>query len=105
VTTLATARPVTGAVPPDAEPRLAALLAHLIDLAKPKRVLVMGQAASRALLGPDGSHRGGRLETINPAHGTIEVLATWSPRFLLEKPAAKAEAWKHLQLLIGGEAV
>jgi hypothetical protein len=30
------------------------------------------------------------------------VVATFHPRFLIEKPAAKAEAWKDLQLLMGG---
>jgi DNA polymerase len=32
----------------------------------------------------------------------IEAVASFHPRFLLEKPAYKAEAWKDLQMLIGG---
>lgn len=105
VATLAAARPAAGAVPADLEPRLGELMMHFIALTGPARVLLMGQAATRAVFGPNGWSRRGSLECVNHANGTVEALATWSPRFLLEKPAAKAEAWKHLQLLIGGRAI
>jgi len=32
----------------------------------------------------------------------VQAVASFHPRFLLERPAAKAEAWKDLQLLIQG---
>jgi DNA polymerase len=33
---------------------------------------------------------------------TVEAIASFHPRFLLERPAQKAEAWRDLQLLIEG---
>jgi len=96
-------RPNTGSIPPDALPHLAAALRHQTALVAPKRVLVFGNAASRALLGAEIAEMRGALRPVNRNKGEdgmpIEAVASYHPRFLLERPAAKAEAWKDLLLL------
>ena len=82
--------------------KLEALIRHHLSLAAPKRVLALGNAASRAMHG-DGRRRArGSLRVVNHDGGTSEVVASFHPRFLLERPAAKADAWKDLKMLIGG---
>lgn len=95
-------RPVAGRMPGEVEARLAEIALHHLALVAPKRLLLMGNAASRAILGADASGLRGRLHALNHKGGQTEVVASFHPRFLIEKPAAKAEAWKDLQLLIGG---
>ncbi|MGH6613152.1 uracil-DNA glycosylase [Sphingomonas sp.] len=101
-----TARPGSGRISPEIEERLNELVRHHVALAAPKRVLLLGNAPSRALLGADAARARGGLRTLNLKVGTveteIEAVASFHPRFLLEKPAFKAEAWKDLQMLIGG---
>lgn len=99
---LASARPPGGRLDALSAARLAEIAAHHIVLARPKRLLLMGDAPSRALLGMDRRDARGKLRSLNHDGVTIETVATFHPRFLLERPAAKAEAWKDLQLLIGG---
>ena len=103
---LCTVRPPAGRTPPDAEQRLTELAAHHVALAGPKRLLLMGNAPSRALIGADAARGRGSLRAVNLKAGTVtldvEAVPSFHPRFLLEKPAAKAEAWKDLQMLIGG---
>jgi uracil-DNA glycosylase family 4 len=101
-----TKRPAAGRVAPEMETRLHELAQHHVALTGAKRVLLMGNAPSRALLGADAARMRGSLQSINLKAGTvavdIEAVASFHPRFLLEKPAAKAEAWKDLQMLIEG---
>lgn len=99
---LCVARPVTGLVPREIEARLGELARHHVALAAPNRLLLLGQTVSRAILGADAGAGRGRLQPVNYHGGQSEAVATYHPRFLLTKPAAKADAWKDLQLLIGG---
>lgn len=103
---LCAARPAAARIAPEIETRLGELLSHHIALAAPKRVLLMGNAPSRAMLGLDFLRARGSLRPVNHEAGTIrcsfEAVATFHPRFLIEQPAKKAEAWKDLQMLIGG---
>lgn len=101
---LCAARPITGQVPRDLEPRLGELLRHHVALAAPARVLLLGQAASRAILGTYASRNSDGLKPFNHLGGESQTVATFHPRFLLSKPAAKADAWKDLQLLIGDQS-
>jgi uracil-DNA glycosylase family 4 len=94
-------RPMAGRTPREDEERLVEIARHHIGLVAPKRLLVMGDAASRALLTTGVQSARGRLHPLNHEAGLTEVVASFHPRFLLEKPAAKAEAWKDLQMLIG----
>ena len=99
-------RPSTGSIPPEFMPALDAALHHQVMLAGPRRVLVIGNTASRALLGADIADMRGALRPINGNNTQqvppIEAVASYHPRFLLERPAAKAEAWKDLLLLAQG---
>ncbi len=99
-------RPTAGRLPADAHERLAELARHHIALVAPKRLLVMGNAASRAILAADVAPARGRLHTLN--HKTakdgagVEAVATYHPRFLLERAGAKAAAWADLLLVTRG---
>lgn len=95
-------RPVAGRMPREVEARLAEISQHHIGLVAPKRLLLLGNAASRAILGAEMPGTRGSLHPFNHKRGQTEVVASFHPRFLIEKPAAKAEAWKDLQLLMGG---
>jgi len=99
---LAIKRPTAGRVTDDTAQALEALLRHHLALAKPKRLLLLGNAASRAITGMDVTQARGSLRSINHDGGTVAVVASYHPRFLLERPAAKADAWKDLRILIGG---
>ncbi len=95
-------RPTTGRVPRDVEARLGEIARHHVSLAAPKRLLVMGDAASRAILAMNVADARGRFHTLNHKDGTVtQVVASHHPRFLLDRPAAKSEAWKDLLMLTG----
>jgi len=101
---LCAARPITGSVPREAEERLGELVRHHVALAAPQKLLLLGQTVSRAVLGADGGLQRGRLQPVNQENGQSLMVATFHPRFLLTRPAAKADAWKDLQLLLEGQA-
>ena len=62
----------------------------------------MGSAVSRAILGMDLQQARGTLHEINHENGSIEVVVSFSPRFLLQSPRRKADAWADMQMLIKG---
>lgn len=117
---LCTSRPIAGRIAPEIEERLNEVARHHVMLAAPKRLLLLGNAPSRALLGADAMRARGSLHVINLSGGkgpraatdqpgagndvATQAVASFHPRFLLERPAAKAEAWKDLQMLIGNLA-
>ena len=103
-------RPVAGRISPEIEDRLNEIARHHVMLAQPKRLLLLGNAPSRALLGIDATRARGSLHGFNLSGGkepagasdaATQAVASFHPRFLLERPAAKAEAWRDLQMLIG----
>jgi len=102
LTALALARPRGGRLPDAAAEQLTAILRHHLALAAPKRVLLLGNAVSRALLSLDCLKARGTLHVVNHGGGTSAEVASLHPRLLLERPQQKAEAWKDLQLLIRG---
>lgn len=68
-----------------------------ITLAQPKRLLLLGDAPARALLGkPLIDARG----SVHQVEG-VRAVATFHPRFLLNRPSEKARAWADLLLLMG----
>lgn len=99
---LTTTRPTNDRIAPEALPRLGQLVRHHLALARPERVLLLGQAASRALGGTDGGAGQRNLQGINLNGAEIPAVSSLHPRFLLRQPAMKGEAWKDLQLLMGG---
>lgn len=95
-------RPAIGRVPRDVEAKLGEIARHHARLAAPKRLLTMGDAATRAILSANGTEARGRLHPLNLKNGTTtQAVATHHPRVLLERPAMKAEAWRDLLLLTG----
>jgi len=99
---LCAARPIGGQLGADALPGLGRIATHHVALAAPRRLLLMGQAVSRALLGIELARARGRLHSVNHDGVTVEAVTTFAPRFLLQNPARKADAWRDLRLLIGG---
>ncbi|WEK43067.1 MAG: uracil-DNA glycosylase family protein [Candidatus Sphingomonas colombiensis] len=100
---VAAARPIAGRLPREQQDTLFEIARHHVALVAPKRLLTLGNAASRALLSVDVAEARGRLHPVDHKGGRkTEVVASYHPRLLRERPAAKAEAWRDLQLLIGG---
>jgi len=111
LTAIAVARPVSGRVAPEIAAKLAEIARHHVSLVAPKRLLLLGNTSCRALIDSDALPARGSLHGINLSggeaprgdkHTSIEAVASFHPRFLIETPAAKAEAWKDLQMFIGG---
>ena len=71
-----------------------------IALAKPKRLLLLGDAPARALLGKPLAAARGHVHKIEG----VRAVATFHPRFLLNRPSDKALAWRDLLLLMEEEA-
>ena len=102
LTALCLERPMGGRADAAAMTRLGEIARHHIALAAPKRVLLMGQAVNRAVLGIELVNARQKLHLLNHEGATVEAVATFAPRFLIQSPARKADAWKDLRLLIGG---
>ncbi|SFP39382.1 uracil-DNA glycosylase family protein [Sphingomonas rubra] len=94
-------RPAAGRMPREFEARLGEVARHLVELAAPERLLLLGEATSRAILAADRAAVRGRLQPFNHKAGQTQVVASHHPRLLLERPALKAESWRDLQLLMG----
>lgn len=94
-------RPAGGRVGRDDAARLGEVARHHMALVAPKRLLLLGDAASRAVLGSSVLEARGRLHPVNHKGGTSGVVASFHPRFLLENPGRKREAWVDLQLIRG----
>lgn len=99
---LAVARPLAGRIPPDQEARLIEIARHHLKLLQPAKLLILGQTASRAIAETNDGPPANGLIDVNHFGGNTQAVASLHPRFLLERPAAKSEAWKHLLLLTRG---
>ncbi len=69
---------------------------HHVALVKPVRLLLFGEAPARALLGEPLARARGRVHRIEG----VRAVATFHPRWLLQRPADKALAWRDLLLLM-----
>jgi uracil-DNA glycosylase len=67
-----------------------------VELARPKRLLLLGEAPSRTLLGKPLIEARGHVHKIE----SVRTIATFHPRHLLQRSDHKALAWKDLLLLI-----
>ena len=67
-----------------------------VALARPKRLLLLGDLPARALLGKPLVEARGHVQKIEG----VRTVATIHPRQLLKRPSDKALAWKDLLLLI-----
>lgn len=66
-----------------------------IALAKPKRLLLLGDGPARALFGKSLAASRGHAHKIEGVRSVV----TFHPRFLLDRPSEKARAWQDLLLL------
>ena len=67
-----------------------------IGLARPKRLLLFGDGPCKALLGEPLVRARGRVHRIEG----VRTVATFHPRWLLQRPSDKALAWRDLLLLM-----
>ncbi|WP_294122450.1 uracil-DNA glycosylase family protein [Sphingomonas sp.] len=67
-----------------------------ISLAKPKKLLLLGDGPCKALLSEPLTRARGRVHRIEG----IRTVATFHPRWLLQRPSDKALAWRDLLLLM-----
>ncbi|VXC94719.1 uracil-DNA glycosylase family protein [Sphingomonas sp. AX6] len=96
---LCVVRPVSGRIASEMEAPLGKIARHFVRLLAPDAVLTLGTAASRAIVGTDDVGGRGGLRIVNHEGADWPIIASFHPRFLLERPVAKAESWKHLQLV------
>ncbi|MCA1652914.1 MAG: uracil-DNA glycosylase family protein [Sphingomicrobium sp.] len=75
--------------------RCGAIARRHVELVKPGLLLLLGDAPCRTLLGEDLRRARGRVHKIEG----VRAVATFHPRWLLQRPADKALAWRDLLLL------
>ena len=78
----------------------AAIARRHVAMAKPKRLLLLGDGPARALLGKPVLQARGHVHKIEG----VRAVATFAPRHLMNRPSDKALAWKDLLLLMEEEA-
>jgi DNA polymerase len=78
------------------------LARHHIGLAKPRALLLFGDAPAKALLGGAVIQMRARWHDLPTHAGPVRTIVTFSPSYLLKVPAAKAAAWADLQMLMEG---
>ena len=78
----------------------AALARRHVALARPQRLLLLGDTPARALLGKPLTQARGHAHKVEG----VRTVATFAPRQLLRRPSDKALAWKDLLLLMEDEA-
>jgi DNA polymerase len=71
-----------------------------IGLARPRRLLLLGDGPSRALLGKPLAAARGHIHKVEG----VRTVATFHPRMLLERSSDKARAWSDLLLLMEEDA-
>ena len=98
---VAPARPAGALMDKAALDLLTPLLQHHVRLAAPKKLWLMGEAASRAVLGMNVAEARGRLHIVNYDGVTVEAIATLHPRVLVANPKSKGQVWADMQRLIG----
>jgi DNA polymerase len=98
---MAPARPAGALIDEKSIALLGPLLVHHIRLAAPQKLWLMGETASRAVLGMNVAEATGRLHEINYDGIIVEAIATLHPRVLLREPNSKARVWADMQRLIG----
>jgi DNA polymerase len=71
-----------------------------IALAKPKRLLLLGDGPSQALLGKPLPLARGHVHKVEG----VRTVVTFHPRHLVKRPLDKSQAWKDLLLLTEDES-
>lgn len=91
-------RPPGGRIDPETGRALLTIMRHHIKLLQPKRLLLLGDKTSRALVGMDLREGRGWLRDFNYDDAKVASIVTFHPRFLLERPQFKREAWEDLKM-------
>ena len=97
---LTTTRPATGEIPVEDRDAVAAFARHHLTLAAPRRVLLLGDFASRLLLEAPMLESRGSLRYINHNGADMAAINCFHPRTLLARPGFKKQAWQDLQILM-----
>jgi uracil-DNA glycosylase len=71
-----------------------------IELASPKRILLLGDGVAQALLGKPIVQARGHVHKVEG----VRTVATFHPRHLIKRPLDKSLAWKDLLLLMEDES-
>ena len=74
----------------------AAIARDHVRLVRPERLVLFGDAPARALIGEPLARARGRVHRIEG----VRAIATFHPRWLLQRPSDKALAWRDLLLLM-----
>ena len=90
--------PSTGEVPEKDLPDLAAFMLHQIKLIRPKSLVILGSAASKALLGDELMHSRAELRCLHEDGLNLPTLVSFHPRTLIARPAMKKQSWRDLQI-------
>jgi len=85
---------------PEEAARCEPYLARQIELLRPRVILLMGRVAAQALLGTDASIASlrGHAHRIDVAGGSVPVVVTYHPAYLLRNLADKAKVWADMCL-------
>jgi uracil-DNA glycosylase len=105
LTALASTRPATGELADEDLTVLGAFALHHISLVNPDKILILGSAACRALIGKDLLEARAILPDVNHIVGKKAAISTFHPRTLLARSMLKAQAWKDLQMLAKKDAL
>ena len=76
--------------------RCAEIARHHIALVQPKRLILLGDLPTKALLGGSVAQKRGKVHKVEG----VRTIATFAPAWLLNRPADKALAWRDLLLLM-----
>lgn len=98
---LSPARPADGRIEPGDLNELGRIARHHVALAAPRLLLILGDAASTALLGAGFVATRGKIHRPDLDGAAPAVVTTIPPRFLLDHPAHKQHAWADLRIALG----
>jgi uracil-DNA glycosylase family 4 len=96
---VSTGRPPSGTLGPAALKSLSDAAREHVRLAAPKKLWVVGSAASCAILGMTDVQAHGSLHSVNLNGVMVDVVATAHPRILTNRDQ-KQRAWQNMQKLI-----
>lgn len=93
-------RPAAGRIDQDGVAALTGIARHLVGLARPRALLLLGDSCARALLAEPMTAARGRWHALATPAGEVRTLVTIRPRELLSQPKLKTHAWADLKLLM-----
>lgn len=99
---LAVTRPPGGRLDADARSALTPLLWHHLALARPQKLLLLGNEVTSLVAESDVASARGNLLNVNQDGVNMSAVAILHPALLLARPALKVAAWDSLKLLNKG---